>query len=74
MALQRAVTEVVGEGGEMQRAAGERWGSGEGEGGFIGIDEEGEVVFDLNCGGMFRGYFDEMGTARVAVFKDDEWS
>lgn len=43
MGLQSAMEEMVGVGGEMQRAAGARWGMGDGEGGFIGIDEKGKV-------------------------------
>lgn len=43
MDLQAATEAMVGVGGEMQAAAGSRWGMGDGEGGFIGIDEEGKV-------------------------------
>lgn len=43
MDLQSATEEMIGVGGEMQRAAGGRWGMGDGEGGFIGIDERGKV-------------------------------
>ena len=73
--LKGAVADVVGVGGEMQRAAqeGGRWGTGEGEGGFIGIDDEGNIVADLNCGGMFRGYVERDGSTRVAVFCDEDW-
>lgn len=73
--LASAVTQIVGSGGEMQRAAGGRWGkTGEGEGGLIGIElvgGVGRVVFDFNCGGMFRGWVDEGGKVRVMVFKDE---
>lgn len=73
--LASAVTQIVGPGGEMQRAAGGRWGkTGEGEGGMIGIElvnGVGRVVFDFNCGGMFRGWVDETGKVRVMVFKDE---
>jgi len=73
--LQSAVTQMVGPGGEMQRSAGERWGKTfEGEGGTIGSefkDGVGKIAFDFNCGGMFRTWVDDHGTARVMVFKDD---
>ena len=59
----------------MERSAGDRWGkTGEGEGGIIGIelvDGEGEIVFDFNCGGMFRCWVDDYGRERVMVFKDE---
>ncbi|KAF8246739.1 N-terminal nucleophile aminohydrolase [Wilcoxina mikolae CBS 423.85] len=73
-AMKAAVKEVIGEGGEMQKAAESigRWGTGEGEGGFIAMNEKGEVAFDLNCGGMFRGYIDDQGTTKVAVYRDEE--
>jgi L-asparaginase len=72
--LKEAMREVVGVGGEMQRAAEElgRWGEGDGEGGFIGIDEEGNVVMDLNCGGMFRGTVDSDRNTKVAVYRDEQ--
>lgn len=73
--LASAVRQIVGPGGEMQRSAGDRWGaSGEGEGGIIGIEVVGgvgKVVFDFNCGGMFRGWVDERGSVRVRVFKEE---
>ena len=46
----------------------------EGTGGFIGIElvgDKGEVVWDLNCGGMFRAWVDESGEERCAIFKDE---
>jgi L-asparaginase len=72
--LETAVKEVVGKGGEMQQAAEGigRWGTGEGEGGFVAMDQDGTVVWDLNCGGMFRGYVDEKGETKVAVYWDEE--
>ena len=73
--LASAVNQVVGQGGEMERSAGDRWGkTGEGEGGIIGIelvDGKGKVVFDFNCGGMFRCWVDGMGKERVMVFKEE---
>jgi L-asparaginase len=72
--LASAVNQIVGPGGEMQRSAGDRWGNGEGSGGIIGIelvDGKGNVVYDFNCGGMFRCWVDEMGKERVMVFRDE---
>ena len=72
--LASAVNQIAGSGGELQRSAGDRWGNGEGEGGIIGIelaDGKGEVVFDFNCGGMFRCWVDELGKERAMVFKDE---
>lgn len=71
MALADAARAVQGVGGEMQRAAGARWGKGDGEGGFIGIDEAGRVVMEMNCGGMFRGTVDAHGRTLVAVYRDE---
>lgn len=48
MDLQSATEKMVGVGGEMQRSAGGRWGMGDGEGGFIGIDEKGKVSVSLH--------------------------
>ncbi|KAL2044906.1 hypothetical protein N7G274_002681 [Stereocaulon virgatum] len=72
--LASAVNQIVGPGGEMQRSAGDRWGNGEGSGGIIGIElvnGKGKVVFDFNCGGMFRCWVDEVGKERVMVFRDE---
>lgn len=73
--LASAVNQIAGPLGELQRSAGNRWGkTGEGEGGIIGIeivDGKGEVVFDFNCGGMFRCWVDAMGVERVMVFRDE---
>ncbi|KAF2092016.1 N-terminal nucleophile aminohydrolase [Saccharata proteae CBS 121410] len=73
--LATALKRVAGPGGELQRSAGERWGkTGEGEGGIIGIElvgTEGKVVFDLNCGGMFRAWVDDAGEERFEVFRDE---
>lgn len=74
--LAEALRRVAGPGGELERSAGERWGrSGEGAGGFIGIElvgDEGKVEWDLNCGGMFRAWVDDGGRERVAVFADED--
>ncbi|KAL4792012.1 nucleophile aminohydrolase [Aspergillus venezuelensis] len=88
--LEKAVSAVAGANGELQRSAGRRWGkTGEGAGGIIGIEVEvddgaagsgwalrrGKVVFDFNCGGMFRAWVDEEPDGRdvehVMVFKEE---
>ncbi len=73
--LASAVNQIAGPFGELQRSAGDRWGdTGEGEGGIIGIElvrGKGEVVFDFNCGGMFRCWVDDFGVERVMVFGDE---
>ncbi|KAL4886972.1 nucleophile aminohydrolase [Aspergillus karnatakaensis] len=87
--LAEAVTAVAGADGELQQSAGRRWNkTNEGVGGIIGIEAEfdddrspsfsdlrrGKVVFDFNCGGMFRAWIeeDEHGSEieRVMVFKE----
>ncbi|CAG8909608.1 unnamed protein product [Penicillium egyptiacum] len=84
-----AVTAVSGPGGELQRSAGSRWNNtGEGEGGIIGIEAElapingasdvklhrGKVVFDFNCGGMWRAWVEEDAAGneveRIMVFRE----
>ncbi|RAH79265.1 N-terminal nucleophile aminohydrolase [Aspergillus japonicus CBS 114.51] len=94
--LAEAVTAVAGPGGELQRSAGDRWGStGEGQGGIIGIEAEledpvvmetgdaqdrtklrkGKVVFDFNCGGLWRAWVEDSGDGeeveRVMVFREE---
>jgi L-asparaginase len=88
--LADAVTAVAGPGGELQRSAGSRWKStGEGEGGLIGIEAElatgtgssdvklhrGWVVFDFNCGGMWRAWMDtdvsDKQIERIMVFREE---
>ncbi|MCJ1254210.1 hypothetical protein MMC24_002024 [Lignoscripta atroalba] len=72
--LASAVCQIAGPGGELEQSAGDRWGrTGEGEGGIIGIemvDGKGRVVFDFNCGGMFRTWVDDDGKERMMVFKE----
>lgn len=74
--LQTAVTAVAGPNGQLQQSAGDRWRrTGEGEGGIIGIElvnGRGTVVFDFNCGGMFRAWIDDHGQERFEVFPADE--
>jgi L-asparaginase len=87
--LADAVTAVAGTGGELQRSAGPRWlKTGEGEGGIIGIEaalavngasdvklHRGRVVFDFNCGGMWRAWVEEDSSGedveRIMVFRED---
>ena len=78
--LASAVNQITGPGGELQQSAGDRWGkTGEGEAGMIGIEflddgkgnAKGEIVFDFNCGGMFRCWIDAEGKERVMVFKEE---
>ncbi len=73
--LSSAVTQIAGPGGELQQSAEDRWGKGgEGEGGIIGIEMVegvGKVVYDFNCGGMFRCWVDDKGRERVMVFKEE---
>lgn len=76
--LAKAITLVAGPGGELQLSAGERWQKTfEGQGGIIGIElygdqKKGNVVFDFNCGGLWRAWFDEeTGKPRVMVFKGE---
>jgi L-asparaginase len=71
--LQQAVTAIAGPNGELQRSAGDRWHkTGEGEGGIIGIELDatgrGNIVYDHNCGGMFRCFIDDAGEEQFGVF------
>ncbi|KAK6346545.1 hypothetical protein TWF696_006669 [Orbilia brochopaga] len=67
--LRVAAREVSGPGGEIEKA-GE--GKGEPDGAVIGIDEDGEVIMEMNCGGCFRGTVDKDGRVLVAAFADEE--
>ncbi|TKA66834.1 hypothetical protein B0A49_07316 [Cryomyces minteri] len=73
--LASGVTQIAGPDGEMQRSASDRWGNtGEGEGGIIGIElvgQKAEVVWDFNCGGMFRAWVDDRGSEKFMVFKGE---
>ncbi|PQE29593.1 L-asparaginase precursor protein [Rutstroemia sp. NJR-2017a BBW] len=85
--LQSAVTEITGPGGELVKSAGDRWKkTGEGEGGIIGIeskvvvDEVGrtkeavaDVVYDYNCGGMFRAWVNGEGKAVMRVWREGQY-
>lgn len=73
--LASAVQQIAGPGGELQQSAGDRWHkTGEGECGIIGIelvDGQGKIVYDFNCGGMFRTWVDDVGMERLMVFKEE---
>ncbi|KAF1850390.1 N-terminal nucleophile aminohydrolase [Cucurbitaria berberidis CBS 394.84] len=75
--LSTATSWMAGPGGELQKSAGDRWGkTHEGVGGLIGIElvgKKAEVVFDFNCGGMFRAWTEEGGTKRCLIFREDSW-
>jgi L-asparaginase len=75
--LSSATSWMAGRGGELQKSAGGRWGkTGEGAGGMIGIEVVGEkanVVFDYNCGGLFRAWVDDDGKERCLIFREDSW-
>jgi L-asparaginase len=81
------VTEVSGPGSELEKSAGDRWRkTGEGEGGVIGIeltlavDEdlekvkslESDIVYDFNCGGMFRAAVGKDGKAVMRVWREGQ--
>ena len=73
--LASAANQMAGPGGELQQSAEDRWGNGEGEGGLIGIElvgGEGKVVWDFNCGGLFRCWGDSLGRVHVGVFRESE--
>jgi L-asparaginase len=75
--LSTATSWMAGRGGELQKSAGDRWGkTGEGAGGMIGIEVIGEkanVVFDYNCGGLFRAWVDDDGSKKCLIFREDSW-
>jgi beta-aspartyl-peptidase (threonine type) len=59
--LERAASDVLK---EMGRAGG--------DGGAIGVTHDGQVVMEMNCEGMFRGWIDlNEGKPRVGVFLDE---
>jgi L-asparaginase len=74
LSLAQAVSRIAGPGGELQESAGPRWKqTGEGEGGIIGIEASNgssRAVFDFNCGGMWRAWY-EVDQPRVMVFRDE---
>ncbi|KAF2641020.1 N-terminal nucleophile aminohydrolase [Massarina eburnea CBS 473.64] len=75
--LANAISWMAGRGGELQKSAGDRWGhSHEGTGGMIGIEligNTGTVVFDYNCGGMFRAWTEEDGEQKCLIFREDRY-
>ncbi|VUC23212.1 unnamed protein product [Clonostachys rosea] len=78
----KALANVAGSGGELQRSAGSRFGkTGEGEGGMIAIesvmsrdsqgriiDTSAEVLMDFNCAGMFRAWIDDDGKPVMSIW------
>lgn len=40
-----------------------------GDGGLIGIDRQGNVVLNYNSAGMYRGWSDEFGSLKTAIFE-----
>ena len=84
--LNQSLPAMAGPGGELQQSADDRWGSGEGEGGMIGIEVigpvldgcssekskklTGEVVWDFNCAGMWRAFWDG-DKPKVMVFREE---
>ncbi|KAJ4350089.1 uncharacterized protein N0V89_008710 [Didymosphaeria variabile] len=72
--LPNALSWMAGPSGELQKSAGDRWQrTHEGTGGIIGIELVGNkstVVFDFNCGGMFRAWVDEDGEHRCLIFRE----
>lgn len=92
LSLDQAVKSVAGPQGALQQSAGPRWGvTGEGEGGFIGIEvdtacavcstgrlgklRQGNVVFDFNCGGMWRAWVERgpngEDVERIMAFREE---
>ncbi|KAI0376445.1 N-terminal nucleophile aminohydrolase [Hypomontagnella monticulosa] len=81
-----ALRRIAGQGGELEKSAGDRWTkTGEGEGGMIGIettisrDEAGrvisthaEILQDHNCGGMYRAWINDDGKAVMRIFHPDK--
>ncbi|RDW75249.1 N-terminal nucleophile aminohydrolases-2 [Coleophoma cylindrospora] len=84
--VQQGLSDVTGPGGELVKSAGPRWKkTGEGEGGIIGVEcgvvvgEDGQkktatssVVYDYNCGGMFRAAVDDHGKAVFRVWSPEQ--
>ncbi|KAF2651090.1 N-terminal nucleophile aminohydrolase [Lophiostoma macrostomum CBS 122681] len=75
--LTSATTWMVGPGGELQKSAEGRWGRGhEATGGIIGIElvgSKGKIVWDYNCGGMFRAWVDDDGSHQCLIFREDDY-
>lgn len=65
---------MAGRNGELQKSAGGRWKrSHEGTGGIIGIElvgQKGSIVWDYNCGGMFRAWVDDHGEYQCRIFRE----
>ena len=41
-----------------------------GDGGFVGVDKDYNMVLDFNSGGMYRGWADHTGAFETAIFKE----
>jgi len=41
----------------------------DGDGGLIAIDQQGNIVLDFNCTGMYRGQVGRDGEFRTAIFR-----
>ncbi|KAL1610054.1 hypothetical protein SLS60_001719 [Paraconiothyrium brasiliense] len=70
--LPDALSWMAGPSGELQKSAGDRWPH-EGTGGMIGIELVGSksiVVWDFNCGGMFRAWVDDDGEHKCLIFRE----
>lgn len=71
--LSDSVTWMAGPHGQLQQSAGDRWQrSHEGTGGIIGIElvgNKGTVVWDFNCGGLFRAWVDDEGNHQCFIFR-----
>ncbi|KAF3905342.1 L-asparaginase [Arthrobotrys entomopaga] len=66
--LRQAAREVCGPDGDMKRAGDGRTAP---DGAVIGIDDQGEVIMEMNCGGCFRGTVDCDGKVLVAAYADE---
>jgi L-asparaginase len=37
------------------------------------VENKGNIVWDYNCGGMFRAWVDEDGTHKCLIFREDDY-
>ncbi|HYG04286.1 MAG TPA: isoaspartyl peptidase/L-asparaginase [Chryseosolibacter sp.] len=42
-----------------------------GDGGVVGLDQQGNITMKFNSDGMYRGYIKERGAAKTFIYKDD---
>ncbi|KAK6537225.1 hypothetical protein TWF694_011421 [Orbilia ellipsospora] len=66
--LRQAARDVCGPDGEMKRAGDKRTAP---DGAVIGIDDQGEIIMEMNCGGCFRGMVDHDGNILVGAYADE---